>query len=207
MLGVELGEKFNFSGFITNKMRTCNFHLRNFKQIKYCLPRKTRILLVNNFIFSTLDVCNSLLVCAPNYQIQILQKIMNKAVRFILDVRFDEHMTPFLCQLHFLPVKFRIKFKICLIAFKIVQTTAPQYLIDNFKMFKPNCNITLRLGKGRDTNMMEINLDQQKKNTIYTQIILEWNKLPLNIRSISELHSFKKQLKTYLFKTAFENLL
>ena len=187
----------NFENFIRNKIRICNLHLRNFRQIKYCLPTNTRILLVNNFILSTLDYCNSLLICQPQYQIQRLQKLMNKGVRFILDLQFDEHITPFLCQLHFLPVQFRIRYKICLIAHKIVYHIAPEYLVENFKMFQPNENINLRPEIGRDKYMMQINLSQQKKSNLYTKIILEWNGLPVQIRSIGQINCFKTELSFF----------
>ena len=86
VLGVEVGAKLNFQEFITNKIRTCNFHLRNLKNIKLCLPQDTRILLINNLILSNLDYCNSILACLPEYQIYPLQKILNKAVRFIFNL-------------------------------------------------------------------------------------------------------------------------
>ena len=207
VLGVELGEKMDFSEFINSKIRSCNFHLRNFKYIKHCLPQKTRILLVNSFIFSVLDYSNVLLVCLPGYQIEKLQKIMNKAVRFILNVRFDEHITPYLFQLHFLPVKLRIKFKTCLIAFKIVNKIAPEYLEENFKMFTPNSSINLRPGTGRDEKMIDMDLKQRKKNILYTNLVLNWNNLPQNIRKITSLNSFKSELKTHLFKIAFKEFL
>ena len=39
-----------------------------------------------------------------------------------------DHITPVLATLHWLPVKFRIDFKILLLAFKAVNGLAPAYL-------------------------------------------------------------------------------
>ena len=61
-----------------------------------------------------------------------LQVVMNNAVRFILDVGKRAHITPHLKKLHFLPVKQRILYKLCLIAFKVINKTAPLYLNDIF---------------------------------------------------------------------------
>ena len=163
--------------------------------------------MVKTFILSNLDYCNAILICQPNYQIQIMQKLLNKAVRFILDVKFDDHITPYLCKLHILPVKFRVRFKICLIAFKIVRGKAPEYLTENFEMFVPLREINLRPGTGRDDQMMAINLEQQKKKTLYTKIKLEWNDLPFTIRTITNLNSFKASLKTHFFTMAFQGFL
>ena len=207
VLGVTLGEQLNFREFIVNKIRTCNYHLRNLKNIQQSLPQETKILLVNNIILSTLDYCNSLLICLPDCALDPLQKVMNKAVRFIFNLRIREHITPFLLKLHFLPIKFRIKFKVCLLAFKILRKIAPLYLREYFQLFKPSTTINLRYGVGRDKLMMDINLEQRKKRTIRTKIILEWNDLPLSIRKIEKIDSFKRQLKTHFFRKAFAKYL
>ena len=207
VLGVTLGEQLNFREFIVNKIRTCNYHLRNLKNIQQSLPQETKILLVNNIILSTLDYCNSLLICLPDCALDPLQKVMNKAVRFIFNLKIREHITPFLLKLHFLPIKFRIKFKVCLLAFKILRKIAPLYLREYFQLFKPSTTINLRYGVGRDKLMMDINLEQRKKRTIRTKIILEWNDLPLSIRKIEKIDTFKRQLKTHFFRKAFAKYL
>ena len=207
VLGVILGAKLNFQTFISNKIRTCNYHLRNLRNIKTCLPTKIRIQLVNTLILSTLDYCNALFACLPECHIYPLQKVMNKAVRFIFNLKYDTHISPFLFKLHFLPIKFRIKFKLCLIAFKIRIGTAPLYLLNTFEFFQPSTTIALRHGVGRDELMMKINLAQMKNLTVLSKIIIEWNDLPFQIRNISDIEIFKTQLKTHFFKKAFDNFL
>jgi hypothetical protein len=209
VLGVTLGSKLNLEEFITRKVQICNYQLKNFNNIKHSLPQDTKMLLVNNMIISVLDYCNSLLICTPDCYIRPLEKVLNKAVRFIcgLRLRTRNHITPYLFKLHILPIKFRIRFKISLTAFKIVRNLAPLYLKENFQMFKRGSACNLRHGIGRDELMFDINLDQQKKTTIYTSLIIEWNSLPLEIRKITQLERFKVQLKTYYFREAFADLL
>ena len=100
LLGVQLDPNLNFSKFINKKISNCNFHLRNLRAIKNSIPQKTRIILVTSLICSTLDYCNALLICVPKYSIDLLQKVLNKAVRFIYDVRSKDHITPYLYKLH-----------------------------------------------------------------------------------------------------------
>jgi hypothetical protein len=207
VLGVTLGAKLNFQEFISNKIRVCNFHLRNLRNVKSCLPQDSRILLVNNLILSNLDYCNSILACLPECQIYPLQKILNKAVRFIFNLRYFEHISPFLYKLHFLPINFRIRFKLCLIAYKIIIGSAPMYLSNAFELFKPNTTINLRPGAGRDELMLKISLQERKKTTLYSKIIIEWNNLPLEIRKINNIIHFKTQLKTHFFRKAFAEFL
>ena len=207
LLGVTIGAKLNFREFILSKIRTCNFHLRNLKNIRRCLSKNIRIQLVNILILSKLDYCNSLLCFLPDSHIYPLQKMMNKTVRFIFNLKYDEHISPFLFQLHFLPIKFRIKFKLCLVAFKIMIGLAPLYLRNMFQSFKPITTINLRTGVGRDEMMIQISLAQRKKNDIYTKIILEWNNLPLELRRIQDIETFKVKLKTHFFRIAFAEFL
>ena len=203
ILGVKLGLRLNFEEFIASKIRTCNMHLKNLINIKYCLPQKTRTLLVNNLILSTLDYANSLLLCLPNYRIQALQKVMNKGIRFIFNLKYDDHISPYLYKLHFLPVKFRLKFKTCLLAYKIVNEIAPEYLQEQFIKFEPTSKTILRPGIGRDKLMLEINLTKIKKNILNSRLIVEWNQLPLKLRSIPEINNFKSRLKAHYFRIAF----
>ena len=53
-----------------------------------------------------------------------------QSARIISNVSRYSHITPVLCSLHWLPVKFRIDFKILLFTFKAIYGHAPGYLID-----------------------------------------------------------------------------
>ena len=203
ILGVTIGKKLDFKEFISEKVRTCNFHLRNLKNIKRCLSQDIRIKLVTTLILSKLDYCNSLLAFLPGCHIDPLQKMMNKTVRFIFNLKYDEHISPFLYKLHFLPIEFRIKFKLCLIAFKIIIGVAPIYLRNLFELFKPSTTINLRTGVGRDERQFDISLAIRKSNGVHTKIILEWNRLPLELRRIKKIEIFKPNLKAHFFRIAF----
>ena len=102
----------DFSSFISKKVQVCSFHLRNLAHIRKSLPHTARVILVTNLILSTLDYCNSLLIGATNKDILPLQRVLNRAVRLIFDLKKRDHITPYLFKLHFLPVKFRIQYKV-----------------------------------------------------------------------------------------------
>ncbi len=72
---------------------------------------------------SRLDYCNSLY-----YGISHLQLVQNAAARLLEGKRKYEHITPILMSLHWLPVKYRIDFKIVLFVYKALNNLAPQYL-------------------------------------------------------------------------------
>ena len=206
LLGVTLGTSLNYIEFVNKKIQACNFHLRNLRAVKNSIPQSTRILLVTSFICSTVDYCNILLISAPKYLTDRIQKTMNKAIRFIYDVRRREHITPYLKRLHILPVIYRIKFKASSLAYKVTRGTAPSYLNDKLKMFRPSSNTLLRDGCGRDKWMFESNVSVHKSSTLIAKLIVEWNQLPLNIRKLTSFDIFKSKLKAFYFEQAFGNI-
>lgn len=88
---------------------------------------------IHAFITSRLDYCNSLYFGLPKSSLDRLQLVQNAAARLLTGTRKREHITPVLASLHWLPVKFRIDFKILLYVFKALHGCAPQYICAHFK--------------------------------------------------------------------------
>ena len=74
--------------------------------------------------------CNGLLYGAPEYQIKKLQRVMNASARLVYRVPKYCHITPLLRELHWLPLRLRVDFKILLVTFKILHGVAPTCLKD-----------------------------------------------------------------------------
>ena len=53
----------------------------------------------------------------PQYLLAKLQRIQNAAARVVMLVPIFEHITPVMIELHWLPVKYRIMYKILLLKF------------------------------------------------------------------------------------------
>ena len=206
VLGITLGAGKMFSKFVEKKINICNFHIRNLKTIRKCIPQKVKIQAINSLVIPTLDYCNSMLLCSPSCIIP-LQRTMNRAIRYVFNLRKYDRISPFLFKLHILPVSFRLKFKACLLAFKIISKQAPDYLLEKFELFEPTTTIEFRSGSGRDRLMFKEDLQDKLKETLSTKIISEWNKLPLSIRKIKCTNTFKSNLKTVFFKEAFKEFL
>ena len=94
LLGVKIKHNFDFTAFVSKKVRSCNYKLRNLWHIRNSLPLNSRVIMVTNLIISNLDYSNSLLACASDKTIKPLQVILNKAMRFIFNVPPHSHTTP-----------------------------------------------------------------------------------------------------------------
>ena len=192
---------------VTQINQTCKaafFHIFNIRRIRKFLSSDTVQTLVNAFVTSRLDYCNSILFGLPNTELQKLQRVQNTAARLICNTNKFDHITPTLVKLHWLPVKYRIHFKILLITFKAIHGLAPKYLSELLTRKKIS-NYNLR-------STSEIVLQHPRTKTLRTlgdrsftaAAPALWNNLPNVVRSATSINSFKKLLKTHFFKMAFD---
>ena len=91
--------------------------LYNIRQIRKYLSAESTKCLIHAFVTSHLDYCNALLYKLPQYQYDRLQKVLNAAARVTCLIPKFAHITPVLRELHWLPLKFRVEFKIALFSF------------------------------------------------------------------------------------------
>ena len=110
-------------------------------------------------------------------------------------------------ELHFLPVLYRIKFKLCTVVYKCLNNLAPKYLADLLTVRVPNIH---QLRTDNDFFLLDVpskpNL-QKTENAFSHSGPREWNSLPYSIRARSDYTSFKNILKTHFFKMAYVDLI
>ena len=94
------------------------FQIRNINSIRNILSDDTASILVHALITSRLDNGNALLYGISNTLLDKLQRTQNAAARVLLKIRKYDHITPTLIQLHWLPIRQRIQFKILLLTWK-----------------------------------------------------------------------------------------
>ena len=103
--------------------------LRRLRSIRRQLGRDVTQRLVSAFILSRLDYCNALLAELPASTLAPLQRVQNAAARLVLNLKPWDHITNALIELHWLPIRFRIIYKLCLLVYKSLSNIAPPLFI------------------------------------------------------------------------------
>ena len=127
-LGVHIDDQLTMSDHVAHLSRTCFFQLRQIRAIRQSLTTDATKTLVHAFVSSRLDYCNSLLNNISDSLLNKLQRIQNAAARLVSGRRKFDHITPVLRELHWLPVRQRVTFKIATLVFKCLHEQAPSYL-------------------------------------------------------------------------------
>jgi len=97
----------------------CYCQLRRLRQIRRRVSPEVTTQLVLALVTSRLDYCNSVLASLPQSTVEPLQRVQNAAARMIFNLGRHEHVTPCFIQLHWLPVRFRITYKLCTLMYNI----------------------------------------------------------------------------------------
>ena len=216
-LGVELDKHLNMKKHISAVRKAAFWQIMNLGRIKNILTTDLRLMLVKTLILSKVDYHNALYVNLPDYSIRKLQGIINAAVRFIYGVGNREHIRDYLIKAHILPVRLRIKFKVCLIIHKAINGNAPGYIKNLISMYiptreslrAPNDPTLLKKPPRLTEDTFLLNMPPLSRSALADRRFSHyaptyWNTLPYNIRSCTNINSFKNQLKTYYF-TMFVN--
>ena len=163
-------------------------------------------MLVNNLIQSLLDYCNAILANATKNNLKPLQKILHNSVRFIYNLNWNKHVTPYLIKLHFLSIKYCILFRLSIIGYKIVNNIAHTYFLNSFNLYQPTTTQNLRIGCGRDMLILVYkNSVHNQFNNNLSKLTQAWSSLPYEISCISAYCVLKKISKHYFREAYFVN--
>ena len=205
-LGVVFGSLLSFRSHIDSIGKTCNFHIRNLYMIKDFVTGKTLVTLDHSLIISKVAYCNSLFIGLPSVILKKVQSVLNRAVRLIINLPPRVPTTSSLTELLWLLLKAGIEFKICLITFKALKFNQPSYIRELLSFSSHESTLGLRsaddpycLHEPRAIGEREF------ANRSFSYIAPHLcNKLPITIKLIDFLNTFKSHLKAFLFSHAYD---
>ena len=173
--------------------------LRRIGHISRYLDKESVNKLVCSFIFSRIDYCNSLFYGLPKYFLDKLQRIQNHAARLVTK---SNRFTPANCllvDLHWLPIRYRIQYKIACLCYNFFNGSSPSYFSNLISVYSPPRNL-------RSLNQNSLSVPKKGSKTYGDRAFCHsapetWNNFPNSFRNkvYQSESSFKNHLKTYLF--------
>ena len=201
-LGVVLDKHLNMVQHVNNLCRSATFALSKIGKLRKYLDPVSTQKLIQAFVISGLNNCNSLLYGLSEKDICKIQRVQNMAARLIFLNKKRDHITPILRdQLHWLPVDQRIQCKILPFTYKAFHGVGPSYLKDLIALYVPPRG--LRTGKVRPVGNV-ISVSSRTKTYGERAFVVAaptlWNVVPIHIRNSPTIAQFKAHLKTHMFK-------
>ena len=154
--------------------------LRKISKITKYMDMNCTKQLVHGLVISKLDYANAILYGLPDNVVKQLQHVQNDAAKVIFQKRKYDHVTPILKELHWLPVQFRIKFKILTYVFRCVNGSTPEYLQDLIQLYVPNRTLRSKTNKLLVVPKSYSVLGSRRFECAASEL---WNNLPSFIKS------------------------
>ena len=178
------------------------YQIHRIRRIRKFLTSPAAKTIVHSLVASRLDYCNSVLAGLPDNIIQKLQSVQNSAARLVCHVKKHDHITPVLKNLHWLPFRQGILFKVLVVTYKALHGLAPKYISDLVEPYVPRRSLC-------SSNKQSLVVPRYKTQSYGARAFsifgpTEYNKLPEHITSAPTVTCFKSRLKTHLFISVFE---
>ena len=166
--------------------------------------------LVQALVTSKLDYGNALYFGISKSLLHKLQFVQNATARLFCGVRQYNHITQVLRALQWLPIQYRIDYKIILLCFKAIDGLAQGYITDLLQLHRPAQSL-----QSNSLNLLEVPRTRCKTfgDCAFSAVAPRlWNRIQAKLRAQNSIlvfknsiFMFKKDLKTYLFKILMKN--
>ena len=200
-IGAMLDSALSMKSHIDSVTRSCYIQIRNLSKIRKYLSEDSAKTLSHAFVTSRLDSMNSILYDVPKTKTNRLQNIQNHVARIIKQKHKSCHITPIKIDLHWLPIEYRIQFKMLLLVYKSLHGKGPAYLASMLEPYRPSLNLRSKAQLRLRVPLVHKKYGDRAFSVAGPKL---WNALPMSLKTCSSVNSFKKNLKTYLFKQAYK---
>ena len=183
----------------------CFYHLHLLRQLRNITSSAIKQRLVSAFVLSRLYYCNSVLACLPAATLEPLQTVINAAVRLVAGLGWRDHITPAMRDLHWLPIVYRIKYKLCILMHAIANNNSPEYITE---ILVRNSSLQERAALRSFISggyVVPRSKTEFGKRAFCVAGPTTWNELPPELRNMPDFQTFKRALEPHLFHVAYVN--
>ena len=179
---------------IARKIRSVLYRLRRMSPFTDIPLRKT---LVSTLIFPIFDYCAAIYGDLSGRLDSKLQVLLNSCVRYVFQLSWREHITPYRLQLQWLSARNRRLYLSTRLLHKILTTSAPGYLKNLISLNVPRYT-PRRVGPQISVPFTS---SQQLRDSFSIHSSYFWNSLPASLRLSPTVNSFKYNLRSFLLQS------
>ena len=196
-IGMMFDSELGINSHVSKLCQVAYFHLHRIRSIRDCLTQHVTELLVHSLVLSRLDYGNGLLIM---YLISYWTscRVQNMAARIVVRASRYDNITSILETLHWLPVRYRIEYKVVLMTFKALHLLVPSYIAYLLQFYQ---HVAIFTRFSSDCTQC---ISHHYGDLVFCIAVPRlWNSLPHEMRKCDSLYTFKRFLKTILFKCAY----
>jgi hypothetical protein len=202
VLGVTLDSRLSLDKHIANVCKSAHYHMRALRYIRSAITDDMSNSIACALVGSRLDYANSALFGVTQRNINRLQRVQNTLARIVTHTAASSRIpsASLLNQLHWLPVDYRIKFKLATITYNVIHSSEPAYLRSLLESHAPARSL-----RSSSTNLLHVPLVRSVFGSRGFSVAAPttWNSLPPSLRTCTSLSSFRRHLKAHYFSQAF----
>lgn len=188
----------NTLGWTDAVVNTCNrvfVTVHSLKRIQRLLPFHIKLFLVKTLVFPHFNYCCAVINDMTVALSTKLQRTQNYCIRFLFNLRRDDHVTPYYIQCSLLKLSELRVIRILMLTHSVLKTGYPKYLAENFQFLAVEGVRNTR--SGSSTLRIPIHRTTAYNRSFTVTACRTWNALPASIRGIESRSRFAAELKTY----------
>jgi hypothetical protein len=201
LLGVTLDDRLSMDKHVNEVSRACFYHLRALRHIRSSVSASDANMIACSVVGSKLDYANTVLYGVSAKNVTRLQRVQNALARCVVDSKVHRSSNALLQQLHWLPIQYRIDYKLAKLAFLARSNATSSYLNSSVTSYIPSRSL-----RSQESCLLAV----PRSKTIFGSRAFRvaaptvFNSLTQDIRSCDSVSSFCRQLKTFYFRRAFD---
>ena len=189
-LGVVFDSDYNFCQHISQVCKSCFYHIRDLRRIRRHISISTAKTISIALISSRLDYCNSLLNSIAKRNLAKLQRVQHCLARVVLRAPRFSPSLPLLKQLHWLPVSYRINFKLSTLTYRALSTQQPPYLASLLHLSNISRQLRSSISQQLIVPKTKLNLGKRAFSVAATMV---WSELPISLKTSETIAIFRKK--------------
>jgi Reverse transcriptase (RNA-dependent DNA polymerase) len=191
-LGITINERLTWTDQVNETCGRVFRALHSLRRLKASLPRTIRKLLVQSLILPYLDYCDAIYTDITDDLSSRLDRALNACIRFIFDLRKDDHVTEYYRALSWFRAKDRRHSHLLRLVHSLIRNRNPPYLSEGFQ-FLNNSSTRSEL-----TLLTPLHRTTAYNKSFVVSGCRAWNALPVDIRRLDGERAFRQATIGYL---------